>query len=194
MTCQPTITVTPAERLLASIEGCLRTSVAGTRLTCRGTPLDRSVVFPKYLTSQSHSVEDLVLCVEHAPDGLFVCIDVCNVEDSIYSAYNRRSVAWRQGKGSKNSRNGVKNPKLPIEKLRTGGTFPGRAYKLETCKIVPSPPNVMIKSSSSLSGLAHIRTPVLGETVESRSMIATPLSPEDSSGAASDSMRMFRLG
>lgn len=93
-------------------------------------------------------------------------IDICNVERSTYSAYIRRYVAWRHEKRNKNSRKGVKNPKLPIEKLSTGGTFPGRAYKLETCKIVPSPPNVMIKSSSSLSGLAHIRTPVLGETVE----------------------------
>lgn len=68
-----------------------------------------------------------------------------------------------------------------MEKLKTGGTFPGLAYKLETCKIVPSPPKVMIKSNSSLSGCDHIRTPVFGETADSRSWIATPVNPAESS-------------
>lgn len=43
------------------------------------------------------------------------------------------------------SRKGSKNPKVPMEKLRTGGTAPTLNNE-DACKIVPSPPNVTTRS------------------------------------------------
>jgi hypothetical protein len=80
-----------------------------------------------------------------------------------------------------------------MEKLKTGGTLPGLAYKLETCKIVPSPPNVMIRSNSSFSGLDQTLTPVFEEMELGRLIIATPVKPVDSSCTASFSIKILRL-
>ena len=41
--------------------------------------------------------------------------------------------------------NGSKKPRLPIEKLSTGGTGPIRNNE-DAWRIVPSPPNVIIRS------------------------------------------------
>lgn len=49
-------------------------------------------------------------------------------------------------------RNGSKNPKVPIEKLSTGGTAPA-LNRDDAWRIVPSPPSVTTKSI--FSGLAE---------------------------------------
>ena len=45
------------------------------------------------------------------------------------------------------ARKGSKKPRVPIEKLKTGGTAP-TLNSDDACSIVPSPPNVMTKSIS----------------------------------------------
>lgn len=42
-------------------------------------------------------------------------------------------------------RNGSRKPRVPMEKLRTGGTAPD-LNKEDACKIVPSPPSVNTRS------------------------------------------------
>lgn len=88
---------------------------------------------------------------------------------------------------------GVKNPKLPIEKLRTGGTIPGRSYRLDTWSIVPSPPSVMIKSISCwlerVSSFGWFQIDIL-----LWSLTSTLLVPVESSGAAIGSIRTFVSG
>ena len=60
--------------------------------------------------------------------------------------------------------NGSKNPNVPIEKLRTGGTTPVLKRE-EACKMVPSPPRVMTRSigreqvSVQLVSITHKRQP-----------------------------------
>jgi hypothetical protein len=49
-------------------------------------------------------------------------------------------------------RNGSKKPKVPIEKLRTGGTAPALNNE-EAWRIVPSPPSVTTRSI--FSGLSE---------------------------------------
>jgi len=44
--------------------------------------------------------------------------------------------------------NGSKKPRVPIEKLSTGGTGPIRNNE-DAWRIVPSPPNVIIRSIGS---------------------------------------------
>jgi hypothetical protein len=52
----------------------------------------------------------------------------------------------RRWKGSRSHLlNGSKNPNVPIEKLKTGGTMPVLKRE-EACRIVPSPPSVITKS------------------------------------------------
>jgi hypothetical protein len=53
---------------------------------------------------------------------------------------------WEQ-----NIRKGSRKPRVPMEKLRTGGTAP-ELNNEEACNIVPSPPSVTTKSI--FSGLA----------------------------------------
>ncbi len=48
-------------------------------------------------------------------------------------------------------RKGSKKPRVPMEKLRTGGTAP-ILKREEACNIVPSPPSVMTRSIGSASG------------------------------------------
>lgn len=57
---------------------------------------------------------------------------------------------------SYDARNGSKNPNVPIEKLSTGGTAPWLKSE-EACRIVPSPPSVIIKSIRSDSGPVDTR-------------------------------------
>lgn len=57
------------------------------------------------------------------------------------------------------SRKGSKNPRVPIEKLRTGGTAPA-LNRDEACNMVPSPPSVTTKSIfSGLAGREHQEVP-----------------------------------
>lgn len=68
------------------------------------------------------------------------------------------------------SRNGSKKPKVPIEKLSTGGTAP-TLNSDDACKIVPSPPSVTTRSIFSASGPSN--PPKKNKNTASRSKFLT---------------------
>lgn len=76
----------------------------------------------EYLTGETHAREEGVVFVKDVCQGFPVSLDI----------YPRVSTSYAVNKRKRNIRNGSKNPKLPIEKLTTGGTSPALEYKLET--------------------------------------------------------------
>ena len=81
---------------------------------------------------------------ERAVNGFCVVVDV-------YTRCSEPESRMDTDVGAVHSRKGRRKPKVPIEKLSTGGTAPTLNSE-DACSIVPSPPRVMTRSIGSASG------------------------------------------
>lgn len=108
----------------------------------------RALLQPHPQQERHFRLDDVVKCFLEGVDVYQEPVSIAHAPPCTHSRYGRR------------------NPNVPIEKLSTGGTA-HRSNKLETCKMVPSPPKVTTTStlaaksafSSKRSGMSARKWP-----------------------------------